>query len=210
MHRDPLQWPPWSGRVDTGAKIVETLTFTRTNRAQVMVPEKVLFRSELCMHERRRACKPVHKCIGVRLGQSVEQYRLTHFSRPNDCRCICSGLTDGEWVCVTALWQSDESPSLPHDAVWQEVHQKCMCSFQAKTDQVWCHIERFGWTEAAEKSRRVFILYDWCTLPAVRKLKFIFVSYINIRALFMLFRVVHSHFIKRNFLKCILWKTMLV
>lgn len=59
---------PCPGRAEAGAKIVETLTFTRANRAQVMLLEKGIFLSEPCTHT--HVCNHVHKCIVVWLGLS--------------------------------------------------------------------------------------------------------------------------------------------
>lgn len=100
------------GRMEAGVKIVEILTFTGANRAQVKALEKDIFLLEPCGC--MCACDHVHKCIGAWQGPSVQQYWLIYCSRPSECPCLCSGLSDGEWVWVTALWQSDESPSLSH------------------------------------------------------------------------------------------------
>lgn len=74
---------------------------------QVEALEKDIFLLEPCMC----VCDHIHKCIGAWLGPSVWQYRLTYCPWRSGCCCLCSGLTDGEWVWVTALWQSDESPA---------------------------------------------------------------------------------------------------
>lgn len=101
------------GRTEAGVKIVEILTFTRANRVQVKALEKDIFPFRavcgcVCV------CDRVHKCIGAWLGPSVWQYRLIYCPWPSEYICLRSGLTDCEWVWVTALWQSDESPSLSY------------------------------------------------------------------------------------------------
>lgn len=102
--------------MEAGLKIVEILTFTKANRAQVKALEKDIFLLEPCgcMRASEHVCDHVHKCISAWLGPSVRQYRLIYCSRPSERACFCGGVSDGEWVWVTALWQSDESHSLSH------------------------------------------------------------------------------------------------
>lgn len=98
---------PRPRRTKAGVKIVETLTFTRANRGQVKALEKDIFPSDLCV------------CVCVITNASVHGWvRLSggicpcYCSWPSERCCLCTRLTDGEWVWVTALWQSDESRSL--------------------------------------------------------------------------------------------------
>lgn len=153
MHRDLRQWPPWPARVYAGAKIVETLTFTRANRVQVMVLEKDIFHSELCMTVRRCACKHVHKCIGVGWVRLLNS--------------IGSHIAPGPTIVAASVagWLMESGAGSQHSGSLMNLHlfhtaqsgrKYTKNVHMAITDQVWWHIERFGWTEAAEKIRTSF------------------------------------------------------
>lgn len=91
------------GRMEAGVKIVEILTFTSANRAQVKALEggHISFR---VLSGCTSVCDHVHKCSSARLGPSGSYFAAGRVS--------VAGLTDGEWVWVMALRRSDESPSL--------------------------------------------------------------------------------------------------